>query len=225
MEFSKDLLANTVSSQNQLPDSQYVTFHYTENAVKNVLFVGNSITLHGSKPSIGWTGHWGMAASAPEKDYVHLTVDGLQECFGPVNWCIAQGAVWERAYNDDSILPTHYAAAREFAADIVFVRIGENTARNLLESADYKEAFAKMVRFFTPKAEKIIVSDLFWASPAIDDPIRAAVSENGWTPVSLGDLGAQDCMKAVGLFEHAGVAGHPGDLGMRTIADRLLAAL
>lgn len=225
MDFSKDLLANTVSSQNQLPDSQFVYFHYTENAVKNVLFVGNSITLHGSKPSIGWTGHWGMAASAPEKDYVHLTVAGLEERLGPVNWCIAQGAVWERAYSDDSILPTHYAAAREFAADIVFVRIGENTARNLLETADYKEAFAKMVKFFTPKAEKIVVSDLFWASPAIDEPIRAAIAENGWIPVPLGDLGAQDCMKAVGLFEHAGVAGHPGDLGMRTIADRLLAAL
>ena len=225
MEFSKDLLANTVSSKNQLPDSMYVTFHYAENAVKNVLFVGNSITLHGAKPSIGWTGNWGMAASAPEKDYVHLTVDGLTERFGPVNWCIAQGAVWERGYNDDTILPTHYAAAREFQADIVFIRIGENTARNLLESADYKEAFAKMVRFFTPNAQKILVSDLFWASPAIDDPIRAAVAENGWTLVPLGDLGAQDCMKALGLFEHAGVAGHPGDMGMRAIADRLLAAL
>lgn len=225
MEFSKDLLANTVSSQNQLPNSQYLAFHYTENAVKNVLFVGNSITLHGSKPSIGWTGQWGMAASAPEKDYVHLTVAGLEERLGPVNWGIAQGALWERGYNDDTILPTLYAPAREFAADIVFVRIGENTARNLLETVDYKEAFAKMVRFFTPKAEKIIVSDLFWASPAIDEPIRAAIAENGWKLVPLGDLGMQDCMKAIGLFEHAGVAAHPGDLGMRAIADRLLAAL
>ena len=37
-----------------------------------VLFVGNSITLHGPSPKIGWTNNWGMAATARDKDYVHL---------------------------------------------------------------------------------------------------------------------------------------------------------
>ena len=37
-----------------------------------VLFVGNSITLHSPRPQIGWTSNWGMAASARDKDYVHL---------------------------------------------------------------------------------------------------------------------------------------------------------
>ena len=37
-----------------------------------VLFVGNSITLHGPRPQIGWTNNWGMAATARDRDYVHL---------------------------------------------------------------------------------------------------------------------------------------------------------
>ena len=32
-----------------------------------VLFLGNSITLHGPAPAIGWEGNWGMAASTVRK--------------------------------------------------------------------------------------------------------------------------------------------------------------
>ena len=44
-----------------------------------ILFLGNSLTLHGPKPEIEWTGNWGMAASAQDKDFVHLltaAIDG-----------------------------------------------------------------------------------------------------------------------------------------------------
>ena len=47
--------------------------------VCKVLFLGNSITLHAPAPHIGWTGNWGMAASALEKDYVHLLMEQISQ--------------------------------------------------------------------------------------------------------------------------------------------------
>ena len=47
-------------------------------------------------------------------------------------------------------------------------------------------------------------------------------AERGAPCVELGDLGENEQMKAIGLFEHKGVANHPGDLGMQKIAERIL---
>ena len=54
-----------------------------------------------------------------------------------------------------------------------------------------------------------------------DEAIKEFAQENNIPFVDLGDLGELDEMKAVGLFEHSGVAAHPGDLGMEKIAERI----
>jgi hypothetical protein len=223
--FSDDLLRNTVASHGQLKGSNFVRFHCKENSRLKVLFIGNSITLHGKAPHIGWYGEWGMAASAEEKDYVHLVITGLEKRYGPVSFCVAQLAEWERNYNEEHILES-YSSARIFEPDSIIVRIGENTNRDLLEQYSYKDALAEMIRFFNPdKKAKVVVTDMFWKSEALDAPSEAAAREQGYEFVSISDLGEDDTNKAIGLFEHSGVANHPGDLGMERIASRILKKL
>ena len=46
---------------------------------KKILFLGNSVTLHGPRPDIDWSGNWGMAATAAENDYVHRLTRALND--------------------------------------------------------------------------------------------------------------------------------------------------
>ena len=63
---------NIVPSLGQ--NSQDVFIYNNQNSKLRILFVGNSITKHAPKPSIGWNRDCGMAASSIEHDYVHLIV-------------------------------------------------------------------------------------------------------------------------------------------------------
>ena len=49
--------------------------------------------------------------------------------------------------------------------------------------------------------------------------------KRGFKTIYLGELGEDDKMKAIGKFEHTDVANHPGDKGMKCIADMILKAL
>ena len=63
--------ANIVPSSNQVKKASELFGVPPEKASRRVAFVGNSITRHGPKPSIGWVNDCGMAASSVDKDYVH----------------------------------------------------------------------------------------------------------------------------------------------------------
>lgn len=221
---SKNATANTVSALGQIDVNKFVSI-YNRGGSKKVLFFGNSITRHEPNPSLGWYGDWGMAASSKEKDYVHLVVAELDKKYGKVDYCIAQGAMWEWGYrNTEEVLDEYYSALKEFDADIVVIRIGENiTAKKHLE-VNCKPYFAKAVDFLAGNAEKVVITDMFWYT-VYNDCLREVCEEKGYTFCHLTDLEEDERTMAKGLFEHEGVAGHPGDYGMQCIADRILAKI
>ena len=225
---SKNAEANTVSAIHQLDPTKYVRITEKPGAKLKVLFVGNSITRHMPLPSIGWEGDWGMAASCEEKDYVHQTVRLLEEKLGePVNFCVAQLAEWERRYREGAApLEEFYIPARDFAADIVIIRIGENINRDADHEVPCEPFYEEMVKFFvTDPDAQVIVTDNFWNIPQLNVQFEAAAKKNGWTFVKIGDLEQDERTMAKGLFWHEGVAAHPSDYGMLKIAERLAGAV
>jgi hypothetical protein len=112
-----------------------------------LLFVGNSITLHGPSAAVGWTGNWGMAASAAEKDYVHLVVEAVaKRRGGQPEFRVANVAEFERDFE-------HYDIAAKlkdvlaFEADTVIVAIGENVPALKTDEAKtkFKESVARLL--------------------------------------------------------------------------------
>lgn len=213
---------NSVSAENQLKENEVVKFDNPDGKGKRILFLGNSITLHGVKKDIGWEFCHGMAASSKEKDYVHLLENKISAIDSDAAFCVCQGAHFEVNYNTpENIDYALWDEAKRFGADIIVFRLIENCQKALWNADNFKNELEKFLSFLgADKGAKIVMTTGFWKHPG-DEFLREFASEKGMPIVELGDLGEMDEMKAIGLFEHHGVANHPGDKGMAEIADRI----
>lgn len=221
----EQLKQNTVSSKNQLQPSEFVTFENPTGKGKRIMFVGNSITLHGVLPEIGWHNAWGMAASEKEKDYVHICMNHIRKTDPDAVLCICQVAEWERDYKIGSEKHSFYENARNFCPDVLVARFVENCPHEEFDKELFEKEYENLINYLDKdkKAYKIITSS-FWHHPA-NECIKEYAEKEGLPYINISDLGERDETKAIGLFEHNGVARHPGDLGMKLIAERIIEKL
>lgn len=198
--------------------------------VQKVLFLGNSITLHGPAPQIGWTGKWGMAASREDLDYVHRLLKQIsQHTDGEPKSMVRNIADFERGLEQFDLAQT-LQAEWEFQADLVVIAIGENASALNTEEAKsrYTKAFAALLAEVRKHGQPtILVRSCFWADAAKDQIMQQACQDAQGVWVDISDLGGDEknFARSERAIEHAGVAGHPGDQGMQKIADRLWKAI
>ena len=199
-------------------------------AVPKILLLGNSITLHGPAPEIGWTGNWGMAATAEDKDYAHLLLASIERTAGAKPKSLVRNlAGFERGYATYDF-PVQLREALAFEADIVVLAIGENVPA--LATPELQQSFAaalgKLLAVLGREGKSTLyVRSCFWANSTKDEILRQASKAAGATFVDIGALGADPSNRASSerKIDHAGVAGHPGDKGMRELAQLLFKAL
>lgn len=212
---------NTVKADNQLEESKRISFECESGKGKRILFVGNSITRHAPKSSIGWNNDWGMAASCKEKDYVHMAKEMIL-CKAPDStFCICQAADWEKNYIMGETQLEKFQKARSFNADIIVMRLIENCQPGTFDEEVFVREYNKLLSYLKMNENaKIIITSSFWIHPG-DKALENIAADIGTDFIYLGDLGEDAAMRADGLFEHAGVAAHPGDKGMQVIAERI----
>ena len=205
-----------------------VMFHQVK--ANRVLFLGNSITLHGPAPAIGWLGNWGMAASAKEQDYVHLVLQAISQAAGKApQSAVSNIADFERRFETYD-LEAGLQKELAFKADLVIVAIGENVPALTSESvqATFQASVTKLLRKLQENSHPVlVVRSCFWQDRVKDAILQRACGEVGGIFVDNSALGKDVANQARSerKFSHDGVAGHPGDKGMRAIADAILQAL
>lgn len=195
----------------------------------NYLAIGNSITLHPITDF--WWGEWGMAASEESLDYYHLVVSELEKAKGSINTIICSYSVWEIQSHDRT--ETYEVLDRYLTSgiDLVTVQLSENCYDISTFVEDF-ESLIKHIKELSPGAQIIVIDDF---GNVDKHKMKKAVCEKmGIDFVDLSDFYGRDGYKAgMGtvvagadgaehVIEHSGVAGHPGDAGMRAIADRII---
>ena len=204
-----------------------------------ILFLGNSITLHG--PYVAWSrvGGCRMAASAPEKDYVHLLASAIATHTGAPLRIAPTPSDLPRWYygnpplavGDANVLNIADIFERNYATwensriqrqidgkpDIVVLQFGENMVPG--DKEKFKVALETLMTGLKKSSNPriFVTSFILGSNPAIDKIKRQVCDEDPGRRVFV-DLSAAH-------VDASGAAGHPGDAGMKTIADTIWKAV
>ena len=195
----------------------------------NVLFIGNSITYHPTCQY--WWGSWGMCASAPENDYVHHVVSGLEETYGKVCYDIISYSFWERKNVRSKALP-NIDSMLENKYNLIVIQVGDNVDDITTFQEDYSTLIT-YVKKSVPEAEVILVGD-FWYKVKREEIKKNVAAACGCKYVDIsyvqnkGAFTAKVGQQVLGddgqyhVIDFKPVAGHPNDAAMKYIAEQIL---
>lgn len=214
-----------------------------ERAYKNVLCLGNSITIHGLVANTWW-GLWGMAASERSKDYVHQLESYLQANYVSSAKCYAVNIAteFERGTTTDLETLISETSTKDSAVDnlqlssvgTVVIRLGENvTDTSTFETR--LNALVASVKSYCPDAT-IVMTGNFWTNQTKEGIIEAVAALNDCIFVPIDQYDTAEYKQSVGnqvygddgqlhTITDSGVAIHPNDAGMAAIAEEIIKSL
>lgn len=187
--------------------------------IKEVAIIGNSICSHGAAPALGWYNNCGMAATSPDKDYVHLLYkkicDKLAASQKKQPKLILPHPIIERDFSRCDPAPTANS-------DIIIVQLGDNY-RNPLTVEKFQVPYAAMLRALKGNRHPIIICVSNWDGGTMARMIQRAASMEKVSFVDMGPISSnpRNRAKSEGHFTHGGVNWHPGDRGMAAIANAI----
>lgn len=188
-----------------------------------ILVLGNSLTRHEPLPAIDWHDDWGMAASALERDYVHILKaeifsavgDGATLEFFNIAKLAQQGAAY---------FPVVEALIDNFKPDIAIVQIGDNVVADDGAEQEFSIQYRRLIgTLVNVHQAQVVCTSTWFLNPTINATIQAEANVRGIPLIDIRQIYKDTLNQASSerTFTFSGVGAHPGDRGMRLIAEAI----
>lgn len=185
------------------------------------VIIGNSITYHPPNAQLGWLYDWGMAASAANRDFVHLMEAELKAVNPNFQMLVSyDGAYFEGQYKNisDGIYKAFYtdAVTTKFGAgnpvDFIYIPILENVDMASFDAVLFRAALEKLIAAVPHTANcTIMMRNSFWlGKEAAEAVVKQFCQENGYKHVDISSVRGKVSPLVDGK--------HPNDEAMQGIA-------
>jgi len=207
---SRTQVFNSVDSTHNLT---YFNYRPMPPNAYRVLFIGDSLTYHGQTPNL-WNNDCGMAASSPNKDFVHLVAKHIQDKLGtkPVEILINNGGNGKIG----SML-TYLTSHPDLNPSLVILQGGENDPFD----ASFQDTYKSLLTFYRAAETPYIVLGDWWNETKSGfDHEQALTHGDAWIDLTILNKNPANSGDG-GPYHVDGVAKHPNDKGMQAIGDAI----
>ena len=202
----------------------FVAIFLSQANAAEILFIGNSMTLHGKSPALEWNGEWGMAASSGNLDYVHLVKRTLGEKLKkPVQSRVVNASWLERG---ETGWQGRVDGLKNGAAlDYLVIFLGDNVSA--MDDEEFINRLSILYKTLSKRhVGRTVIVGTWWAKP-VNERLSTFSQQNNIPFVSLSDLWMRHELyaNAERKVTNSGVGIHPGDKAMDIIHSRIVEKL
>ncbi|SHM37463.1 hypothetical protein SAMN04488057_101253 [Cyclobacterium lianum] len=187
--------------------------------IRKILVIGNSITYHPPEAAIGWNGNWGMAATAPDKDYFSLLQDSLGVHLPELEMIRENVFPFERQFTTLDF--NQYDYLKAFQPDLLIIRLGENVPLENIDGWNFSQSLRDFAAYLGTAQTRVLLTTTFWPNPLVNEQLLHAATASRWEVVDLSPLGTESVYMALGEYSNESVARHPNNLGMQAISRQI----
>jgi hypothetical protein len=232
--FSQETRDQSLSAMNRVKIKEYYEISSSQKGKPfRILILGNSIARHGRAPEIGWNQEFGMAATKEDNDYVHLIFRKLEALLPKNKIDLRETSIvkFEREF------PTFDFKALDpliqFRPHLIIFQLGENTGFNEVNTPElFQQKYVELINSFKKGNNPVVICTTpFFPDLKKNEAIGQTALLTGSFLVDLSHLPLLDTQNYAkdetnyagnkSEWKVTGIGIHPGDYGMKNIAQQL----